>query len=71
MSTCYVCDDLVSEYGDPVCLGCYNIMRKRIEGLDKEVKDLKLERDTLLASFQRAQVKLNKLRELRVVREKL
>lgn len=58
MNNCNICDDFVSEYGNPVCMGCYHIMRRRIEQHVATIEKLEKERDHLLAEFSRAQQKL-------------
>lgn len=40
MSRCFECDDYVEEYGQPVCLGCYQKAKRRISDLEKSVARL-------------------------------
>lgn len=48
---CYVCTDWVSEYGEPVCLGCYSAKKKVIEELKRDIAILKEENRKLLTDY--------------------
>lgn len=37
---CYECADWVEEYGDSVCLGCYNKLRRKVEEMNEIFKNL-------------------------------
>jgi hypothetical protein len=55
---CYECDDFVSEWGEPICMGCYRTVVKQRNDLREDNQKLKEENKQLLTDYLIVQRKL-------------